>query len=104
MPPSARREQLELLLAESPDDVFLQYGLAMETAREGDLPAAISALQAIVASQPDYVPAWFQQGQLLVQNDQLPQAREVLQQGIAAANRTGDSHAAAEMAGFLESF
>jgi Flp pilus assembly protein TadD len=100
--PSARREQLAQLLTQSPDDVFLRYALAMEIAKEGDLPEAVSQLAAITDDEPDYVPAWFQRGQLLAREGESDQARDVLRQGIDAARRTGDAHAEGEMTGFLE--
>ena len=59
-------------------------------------------LAALTAAEPDYVPAWFQQGQLLAQEGQTDEAAAVLRQGIEAARRTGDEHALAEMTGFLD--
>ena len=100
--PSARREQIAQLLSDSPEDVFLRYALALETAKDGETAEAISQLAALTAAEPDYVPAWFQQGQLLAQEGQTDEAATVLRQGIEAARRTGDEHALAEMTGFLD--
>ena len=90
------REQLEQLLAADPTDVFLAYAVAMACASEGNPGEAIDRLAALVEEHADYVPAWFQRGQLL--------ARDVLIEGVTVARRVGDSHAEGEMTEFLESF
>ena len=97
------REQLEQLLADDPTDVFLVYAVAMAWASEGDADQAIERLGKLLEEQPDYVPAWFQRGQLLAGADRVQEAREVLVEGIAVARRGGDAHAEGEMAEFLES-
>jgi predicted Zn-dependent protease len=97
------REQLEQLLADDPTDVFLVYAVAMAWASEGDADQAIERLGKLLEEQPDYVPAWFQRGQLLAGADRVQEAREVLVEGIAVARRVGDAHAEGEMAEFLES-
>ena len=60
-------------------------------------------LAALVEEHADYVPAWFQRGQLLASERRVQAARDVLTEGIAVARRVGDSHAEGEMTDFLES-
>ncbi|MBW3543263.1 MAG: tetratricopeptide repeat protein [Planctomycetes bacterium] len=98
-----RREQLEQLLAADPDDVFLQYALAMSYATEGDAPEAIRRLDDLVGGNPDYVAAWFQKGQLEAGGGNTAAAQVSLTRGIAAARKTGNAHAEGEMTAFLES-
>ncbi len=97
------REQLEQLLAADPSDVFLAYAVAMACASEGSPEEAIDRLAALVEDHADYVPAWFQRGQLLAGQGQVQAARDVLTEGIAVARRVGDSHAEGEMIEFRES-
>ena len=97
------REQLEQLLGDDPTDVFLIYAVAMACASEGNVDEAIEKLSELVDGQPDYVPAWFQRGQLLAGVNREEEAREVLVEGIDVARRVGDSHAEGEMIEFLES-
>lgn len=97
-----RREQLEEMLKSDPDDVFLQYALAMALAAEGDVAGGVARLQQLIAQHPEYVAAYFQRGQLLAREGDVAAAREVLAQGIAVAGRVGDQHAEMEMRGFLE--
>ena len=97
------REQLEQLLASDPTDVFLIYAVAMACASEGNVDEAIEKLAELVEEDPDYVPAWFQRGQLLAGANREEEARGVLVEGIDVARRVGDSHAEGEMTEFLES-
>ena len=98
---SHRREKLQEMLKSSPDDPFLHYGLAMEERAAGNLPAALLGLQKVLELDCDYVAAWFHQGQVLAEQGERDQAREVLETGIDVARRVGDQHAVDEMTGFL---
>lgn len=99
----SRREKLEEMLKSSPDDPFLNYGLAMEEAREGNLDAALAQLDRVLKLDPNYVAAYFQQGQLLAGADRIDESRARLTLGIEVADRVGDAHAAGEMREFLAS-
>ena len=97
----SKRERLERLLADDPGDAFLGYSLAMELAKT-DEDAALKQFDAVLARHPDYVPAYFMKGQTLARGDRDEEARETLLAGVEVATRTGDTHAAGEMSGFLE--
>ena len=97
----SRREQLEKMLDAEPDDVFLQYALAMQCASDGDRSTALSRLQQVIDGSPNYVAAYFQRGQLLDQEGETQAAREVLSRGIEVARQVGESHAEMEMTEFL---
>src|SRR4051794_28223615 len=96
-----RKEQIEALLAENPEDSFLRYGLAMEHASAGEHAAAVRVFRELLARDADYVPAYLQAGQALIREGEDDEAKEMLKKGIAVAQRKGDEHAAGEMAGFL---
>jgi tetratricopeptide (TPR) repeat protein len=102
MTSKSRRQQIEEMLAEDPNDPFLRYGLAMEYASAGDLDAAVRSLQDLIAVAPDYVPAYLQAGQALTKLDREDEARAVYRAGIAVAVKKGDAHAAGEMEGLLD--
>ena len=93
----SRREQLERLLADDPQDSFLRYGLAMEYGREGNDVGLVDGLKALVHDSPDYVPAYFHGAQGLLRLGRAEEAKALLQKGIAEAQRAGDQHAAEEM-------
>ena len=98
-----RREQLEELLKADPDDVFLNYALALACISEGNAETGLRHLQQVIDDNPDYVAAYFQQGQVLAERGESQAAREIVTSGIEAARRTGDGHAESEMTAFLES-
>ncbi len=103
MSEKTRLQRIEELLADDPDDPFLRYGLAMEHASLGDSARAVACFRELMARSPDYVPAYVQAGQALARLGQAEQAREVFRQGIAAARKANDAHAAGEMEAFLDS-
>src|SRR6266446_6201856 len=103
MTPKTRKQQIEEMLADDPNDPFLRYGLAMEHVGAGDDAAATSCLQALIAVAPDYVPAYQQLGQTLLRQGRSAEAREAWRRGVEAAQKTGNLHARDEMQGFLDS-
>lgn len=98
----SRRQKLEALLAESPDDSFLNYALAMQCSSEGDVPAAIERFDLLLERDPQYVAAYFQLAQIVVARGETDRARQLLARGIEMARRAGDDHAEGEMRGFLD--
>ena len=97
-----RREKLEKLLADTPDDPFLRYALALEVAKEGDPLGAIASLKNLTEASPNYVPTYFQLAQIQVGQGLADDAKPVLVRGIEMARRAGDSHAEGELRGFLD--
>ena len=100
--PMTRREKLEAMLADAPEDVFLQYALAMEFASANEPVQATARLEGLLAADPHYVPAWYQLGRLLEQTGQRDRGRQALVRGIEVARRAGDDHAEAEMRALLD--
>ncbi len=97
-----RREKLEAMLAQSPEDTFLRYALALAVAAEGDATGACERLESLLESDSHYVPAYFQLAQLHVAQGNAESAKPVLARGIEMARRAGDAHAESEMRGFLD--
>jgi len=92
-----RRAMLEEFAAAHPGDPFARYGLALECANQGDHQAAVENFEKLLAEHPTYVTGYFQYGQLLARMSLTAEARTTLINGIEAARRTGDTHAASEM-------
>jgi thioredoxin-like negative regulator of GroEL len=99
----SRREKLEALLADSPQDVFLRYALAMELDKEGNHKDSLARLEELQRDKPPYVPAFFMAAQQLVQLGRTSEARTTLRSGIEEARRQGNAHAAGEMSELLAS-
>lgn len=99
---SARLESLRSLIAQDPKNTFLRYGLAMELKNLGLNEDAVAEFRALIEANPDYCAAYFHGGRTLESLLRLDEARAVYEAGIAAAKRTGDTHAAGEMQSALE--
>ena len=97
----SRLEQIQQMLVLDPDDVFLQFSLAMEYVKLGRHEDALLQFTRVNQMDADYVPAYFQQAHTLVALQRSDEARQVLQQGIEAATRVGDTHAASQMSQML---
>jgi predicted RNA polymerase sigma factor len=74
----------------------------MELAARGDPDAALAEFDALIGHAPDYVPAYQMSAQTLAKLGRTGEALTRLHSGIAAANRTGNQHALAEMEAMRE--
>ncbi len=100
-PTKSRRQKLEDFVSQHPQDAFSRYGLALACVQDGDLPAAETHFQALIKNNPGYVPGYQMYAQTLAQNHRPDEARAILTQGIAAANRANNQHARSEMEALL---
>ena len=93
---------LTQILEQNPADTFARYGLAMELIAQSRTGDGLQQFDRILTDNPDYVPAYQMSAQTLARtgNPELALAR--LHQGIAAAKRTGNQHAADEMEALRE--
>jgi predicted Zn-dependent protease len=96
-----RRQMLEEFVAKEPGDAFSRYGLALECMNNGDPSAADTHFRALLASHPDYIPAYLMYGQLLARESRTAEAKQILSTGVAAAAKKGDQHASSEMQALL---
>ncbi len=98
---SNRRQKIEEMLREEPDDIFLRYSLAMELSGESQVDAALKLLLGLCQGTPAYVPAYFRSAQILADLDRVEESRTFLRDGIEVARAQGDHHAAGEMSEML---
>ena len=96
-----RREMLEAFVALKPDDAFSRYGLALECMNAGDVKSAEGHFRELLQRNASYVPGYQMLAQMLVKESRMDEARQVLNQGISAASKTGNAHAQSEMEGLL---
>lgn len=89
------------VLAQNPHDAFARYGLAMEYSKAGDSERALEEFSKLLASNPDYTAGYFMAAQVLVRADRVSEAKKMLHDGIASAQRTHNSQAQSEMANML---
>ena len=88
---------LNEILQLDPANAFARYGLAMEHLSQGNPESALAEFATTIEHNPDYVPAYQMSAQTLATLGRTGEALELLHSGIAAANRTGNQHALAEM-------
>ena len=91
------------MLAETPDDTFLRYALAMELENEDENERSLELHRGLMADDPHYLPSFFMSGQQLANLDRIDEAKQMLEQGIEQANAQNNLHAAGEMRQFLDS-
>ncbi|MGY8768889.1 MAG: hypothetical protein ACKVH8_10750 [Pirellulales bacterium] len=97
-----RKEQLQAMLADDPEDTFLKYGLAMELRKEpAEHEQGIALFTELMEATPPHVPAFFMCAQMLAESGDINQARTHLRNGIAVARSQGNTHAAGEMSELL---
>jgi hypothetical protein len=103
MSSATRREKIEAMLVDDPDDPFLHYSLAMELDKEGRHERSLAEYEGLMSAAAPYVPAFFMAAQQLVRLDRIAEARAALRAGIDQARAAGNSHAAGEMGELLAS-
>ena len=90
------------ILTQDPTNAFARYGLAMELTAQSDFYAALAEFDSLIAHSPDYVPAYQMSAQTLAKLGRTDQAIAHLKEGITAAQRTNNVHAASEMQTLLD--
>lgn len=94
-------DQIRQKLREEPDDVFLNYSLAMLLKKEDRDEDALASFDRCIELDPDYIAAYFHKGMYLAALGESEQARAELETGIERARGCGDEHALGEMSEFL---
>ena len=92
---------LNEILAQNPNDAFARYGLAMELSNSGHIASALEEFEKLLSVHPDYTAGYFMAAQMLAKAGRGDEAKKLLEDGISAARRTGNSHAQSEMEGTL---
>ncbi|HEX8514976.1 MAG TPA: tetratricopeptide repeat protein [Bacteroidia bacterium] len=73
------------MLKEDPSDPFLNYALALEFAKLGNIDPAIDALEGIISRDPGYLGTYYQLGKYYEKSLQPEKAIETYKKGIAVA-------------------
>jgi len=103
MSANSRREMIEAMLAETPNDPELRYMQAMEYVSAADDAEAVRCFREMIQAVPNYAPAYHQAGRALQRLNRIAEARAMILQGIPIAQKQGDLHAAGEMLELLQS-
>jgi predicted Zn-dependent protease len=92
---------LNEILTQNPNDAFARYGLAMEYSNRGEVETAMVEFGKLLVTHPDYTAGYFMAAQTLARASRVDEAKQMLEDGIASARRTGNGHALSEMEGML---
>ena len=87
-----RMAKIQQMLLADPNDVFLNFSLAMEYAKEGQTEEAARQFTRVTELDPGHVSAYYQQANILVGLNRNEDAKAVLDRGVEAARKAGDRH------------
>lgn len=94
---SNRLEQLQKLVAVSPDDPLSHYGVGLELVNLERWEDAAAAFGATLQVDPNYVAAYYHKGRAEIQAGQATTAQETLNAGEQLAVKLGDDKTAGEI-------
>lgn len=97
---TAHDSKLQTLLSfleDDPNDVFTHYAIALEYERLKDVPKALEKLHEALKLDSSYVAAYQQLGRIYSMTGDPKKAAAILIDGIAVAQKIGDTHARLEM-------
>ncbi len=92
-----RIDQISRMLASEPNDLLLNYALAMELLAAGRHDEALAQFDKVIAIHPAYSAAYLQKAKALIDLKRHDDARAVLEGGIKVAEQRGDLHARDKM-------
>ena len=82
---ATRLEQLQQMLAQEPNDEFLQYAIGIEYFSVGDFTKALECFNTILNTKPDYLAAYYQTGKCYEELKQTEEAKNIYSKGIELA-------------------
>ena len=96
-----RLSMLVKLVDSGSADSFAHYALALEYRKEQQPEAALDVFGRLRQKDPSYLPMYLMAGQMLVELQRMPEARQWLEAGIQLATQQGNSQALGELQGEL---
>jgi tetratricopeptide (TPR) repeat protein len=92
----------QAFVEKDPNNTMAWYVLAQEHAKAGVFAEAIAAYRRVIEIDPTYVAAYYHGAVVLQRAGETRGARDLLTQGLAAAQNKGDFKAAGEMQELLQ--
>ncbi len=96
----SRIESLLQMLEDEPDDLFLNYALALEY-KVVDPLRTIAILEKLCFTEPTYLPAYYQLATLYFEQNNTTKARAIALEGIEKAKHSGQKHTLSELQDLL---
>ena len=88
---------MEEMLETNPNDPFLLYAIAIEYQNKGDEKKTQSIFTKLVKEHPDYLPAYYQLGQILEKKGKLDKAIALYRKGKDLAEKANDQKVLGEL-------
>ena len=85
------------MLEKEPKDSFLNYALALEYQKQGDLNKAIELIEKVIAHDENYLGAYLQLGQCYEECNQPAKALERYKKGCVIAKKQNNNKALSEI-------
>lgn len=85
--PQNRSQQILEMLKDEPNDSFLNYALAIEYAKSGDVKKAIEIIEILLIREANYLGAYYQLGKYYEQIEQPDIAAAIYNKGIVIAKQ-----------------
>lgn len=93
----SRKEQILNMLVSEPNDVFLNYALAMEFVSSNELKEADEQLKKVLSIKTDYLPCFYQLGQVNEKLNNNDIALTYYKQGVDLAKSQNNHKALGEL-------
>ena len=98
----SRLETMLGFLEQDPNDSFTRYAVAIEYMGLKEYHLSQRYLSELRERDPDYVPTYYQLGQVYTALEEWDRAEEAYTAGVAAARKAGDLHAVSELQAALD--
>lgn len=94
--------KLQEMLSEKPDDIFLNYALAMEYKGQNQVLQTIQQLEKVLLLDENHVASLYQMGVLMSENNENEKAVLFLEKGLTLARQNKDLKTANEFKALLD--
>lgn len=92
-----RKEQLERLIVENPNDTFVLFALAKEYQKEDDLEKSAQLFEKLLVVDRKYIGAYYHLGKTYEQLNEVKKALNIYETGILVAQELNNLHALSEL-------
>lgn len=94
---TSRLQHIQEMLKNEPQDSFLNYALALEYAKTGDVKKAIELIEELLVRNENYLGAYYQLGKYYEQIEQQKSAINTYKKGIVIAQLQNDKKTLGEL-------
>ncbi|MDA9312657.1 tetratricopeptide repeat protein [Vicingaceae bacterium] len=93
----SRIDEIKKMLKTDKEDSFLTYALALEYEKIGQVKDAISIIETLIKTDPNYLGAYYKLGALYEGKNKMDKAMTIYRTGIKLANEKNDNKTKGEL-------